>query len=176
MFVFSKSRASMWYKLYQVQKGNGGLVLMAPRNHEQTWDQGAMWELNNAISGLGVDAEDKDKHSRTTLMQLNPWRRKKEMGQASRVWFKTVSAKCMYIPGVTRWAPVPGHSQGHWLRLSRAQLAVPSAGKHLCPWHPDREKAQEGGICLSPPHSSLSDWGSHCQPPMFSSFRTLPGL
>lgn len=50
------------------------------------------------------------------------------------------------------------------LRLSRAQLAVPSASEHLfVPDTLDREKAQEGGTCLFPallleaviPHWSL---------------------
>lgn len=76
MFVFSKSRLGMWYKLHRYNWPREErepscqqcllMVLMVPCSHEWTWDQRDMWELEGAISGLGVEAEDKNRHSTTT--------------------------------------------------------------------------------------------------------------
>lgn len=85
MFVFSKSRVGMWYKLhrynwYREEREPSCqqcllTVLMAPSSHEWTWGQRDMWELDGAISGLGVEAEDKNRHSTTTKMHLSLWQK-----------------------------------------------------------------------------------------------------
>lgn len=69
MFVFSKSRLGMWYKLHRYNWSRKErepscqqcllTVLMAPCSHEWTWGQRDMWELMVLSLDLGLKLKTK---------------------------------------------------------------------------------------------------------------------